>query len=117
MSRREEASKLNSENIGPVKRIRPLPQALHVSSLCAFGAAGRAFNGCREGQFDECGVVVGGHHFAKSSVDGRRCDSDGIVGDSELRQDAPSEGWKCLLAHCVLCYLSRTGLTEVWADW
>ncbi len=45
----------------------------------AFGAAGRAFNGCREGQFDECGVVVGGHHFAKSSVDGRRCDSDGIA--------------------------------------
>jgi len=34
MSRREEASKLNSENIGPVKRIWPLPQALHVSSLC-----------------------------------------------------------------------------------
>ena len=55
-----------------------------------FGAAGRAFNGCREGQFDECGVVVGGHHFAKSSVDGRRCDSDGIVGDLEVRQDAPS---------------------------
>ena len=24
----------------------------------AFGAAGRAFNGCREGQFDECGVVL-----------------------------------------------------------
>ena len=58
----------------------------------AFGIAGRAFNGCREGQFDECGVVVGGHHFARSSVDGRRCDSDGIVGDSEVRQDAPSEG-------------------------
>ena len=57
-----------------------------------FGAAGRAFNGCREGQFDECGVVVGGHHFGKSSVDGRRCDSDGIVGDSEVRQDGPSEG-------------------------
>jgi hypothetical protein len=32
MSRREEASKLNSENIGPAKRVRPLPQALHVSS-------------------------------------------------------------------------------------
>jgi len=38
------------------------------------------------------GVVVAGHHFAKSSVDGKRCDSDGIVGDSEVRQDAPSEG-------------------------
>ena len=58
----------------------------------AFGAAGRAFNGCPDGQFDECDVVVGGHHFAKSSVDGRRCDSDGIVGDSEVRQDAPPEG-------------------------
>jgi hypothetical protein len=33
MSRREEASKLSSENIGPVKRIRPLPQALPISSL------------------------------------------------------------------------------------
>ena len=54
----------------------------------AFGAAGRAFNGCREGQFDECGVVVGEHHFAKSSVDGRRCDSDGIVGHSKVKQDA-----------------------------
>jgi hypothetical protein len=28
----------------------------------AFGAAGRAVNGCRDGQFDECAVVVGGHH-------------------------------------------------------
>ena len=35
-------------------------------------------------------LVVSGQHFAKSTVDGRRCDSDGIVGDSEVRQDAPS---------------------------
>ena len=83
----------------------------------AFGAAGRACNDCRDGQFEECGVVVGGHHFAKSSVDGRRCDSDGIVGDSEVRQDAPSEGgnvyWR------IACFLplmtaveGTTGSTE-----
>jgi hypothetical protein len=35
MSRREEASKLNLENIGPVKKIRPLPQALNGSQLLA----------------------------------------------------------------------------------
>jgi hypothetical protein len=45
MSRREEASKLNSENIGPVKRIRPLAQALHVSSLCCVWRCRLAFNG------------------------------------------------------------------------
>ncbi len=53
----------------------------------AFGGAGRAFNGRRDEQFDECGVVVGGHRFAKSSVDGRGCDSDGIVGDPEARAE------------------------------
>ena len=92
MSKREEASKLSSENIGWRKGSGHWRRHYMSVRYVVFGAAGRAFNGCREGQFDECGVVVGGHHFAKSSVDGRRCDSDGIVGDLEVRQDAPSEG-------------------------
>jgi hypothetical protein len=73
---------------GPV-----IAAGIYMSVRCvAFGAAGRAFNGCPDGQFDECGVVVGGHLFAKSSVDARRYDSDRIVVDSEVRQGAPSEG-------------------------
>lgn len=59
MSRREEASKLNSENIGPVKKIRPLHRHYMSVRCVAFGAAGRAFNGCRDGQFVDCNVVVG----------------------------------------------------------
>ena len=58
-------------------------------------------------------VVVGGHHFAKSSVDGRRCDSDGIVGDSEVRQDAPSEGGNVYWRIACFAICPETGFEEM----
>ncbi len=59
MSKREEASKLSSENIGRRKGSGHWRRHYMSVRYVAFGAAGRAFNGCRDGQFDECSIVVG----------------------------------------------------------
>lgn len=63
MSRREEASKLNSENIGRRKRVRPLPQA----STCQFAMLRLALPGVPStavltGNLTNAVLSLGGHY-------------------------------------------------------
>lgn len=89
MSRREEARKLNSELSAGGKRAWPLPQPFtYQFAMLRLALAVAPSTAVLTGNLANA-VLSLRDLFAKSSVDGRGCDS-GFVGDSEVRQNRTS---------------------------